>query len=140
MPAAVATVALLLVAAKAHGRQVRIEREQQGYFRVDFRSENAAAVEAIWRRDRLLFWPMFAVLGAAALAWAVVARDLGLGALAVGWAFAASFTGAGLTSWVRMLRRDKGRLPWRQRALRGSIGWWLAVAAAATLVALAFHV
>ncbi|MHB1261180.1 MAG: hypothetical protein ACYC2H_05635 [Thermoplasmatota archaeon] len=140
MPAAVATVALLLVAAKAHGRQIRIEREQQGYFRIDFRSKNAAAVEAIWRRDRLLFWPVFATLGVAGLVWAIAARDLGLGALVVGWAFAAAFTVAGLTSWVRMVRRDQGPLPWRQRALRGSAGWWLAVAAAAALVGFALTV
>jgi hypothetical protein len=143
--AAVATVVLVLAAAKAHGRQIRLEREQQGYFRVDFRSQNPAAVEAIWRTDRRVFWPTFAVLalaGGTVAAWkawqpaevshiGVFAR---LGAFALAWVF------AGAASWIRLAGRDQGPLPWRRRAMQGSIAWWLAVAAAATLVALSFLV
>ena len=141
--AAVATVALILVAAKAHGRQVRLEREQQGVFAVDFRRDNPPAVEAIWRTDRRVFWPTFAVAAAAGLVMvlflALRPADLVLGSsFVLAWAFATSFIVAGLASWMRMMRRRKGPLPWRRRANLGSLGWWLGVAVAAALVALAF--
>ena len=80
--AVAATVALILAAAKAHGRQVRLEREQQGHFRVDFRTRNPPAVEAIWRTDRRIFWPVFAVVALLAAYWAfnaIVARREGAG-------------------------------------------------------------
>lgn len=140
--AVLSSVALLLVAAKAHGRQVRLEREQKGVFHVDFRRSNPAAVEAIWRRDRLTFWPAlaaFALAGAAAAfalagnpseaAWPVT--------LALGWAFAGAFTAAGLASWVRLSLRKEGPLPWRKRAQQGSVAWWLGVAVAGAAVLLA---
>ena len=137
--AVLSSTALVLVAAKAHGRQVRLEREQKGVFRVDFRSRsgNPAAVEAIWRRDRLAFWPAFAgfavLAEGATLARGVPAWHL---AFAAAWAFAAAFIVAGLASWVRLAGRKEGPLPWRRRAQLGSAGWWTGVAAAAALVAL----
>jgi hypothetical protein len=141
--AAVATVALILLAAKAHGRQIRLEREQQGYFRVDFRTQNPAAVEAIWRTDRRIFWPVFAVFGGLASAlflylligWQLEREYWFLIGVWLAWAFAASFTVAGLLSWFRMANREQGPLPWRRRANLGSAGWWLTVATAAALVA-----
>lgn len=135
--AVLASAALVLAAAKAHGRQVRLEREQKGVFHVDFRRSNPAVVEAIWRRDRLTFWPALAVLAVAGAA-SVLARGVPLWhlAFAVAWAFAAAFIVAGLASWARMAGRREGPLPWRQRARRGSVAWWVAVAAAAALVAL----
>jgi hypothetical protein len=141
--AAVATVVVVLLSAKAHGRQIRLEREQQGYFRVDFRTQNPAAVEAIWRTDRRIFWPAFgagAMLAAYAAFNAIRKEDLAFAALVLAWAFAGGFIVAGLASWARMARRGQGPLPWRKRAQAGSVGWWLAVAAAAALVALAFQV
>jgi hypothetical protein len=137
-----ATLALALAAAKAHGRQVRLEREQQGFFSVDFRRKNPPGVEAIWRSDRRLFWPVFAVLAAAILAllafdWSRTGIPPGFDELAIylGWAFAASFVVAGLVSWVRLTRREGGDAAWHRSAYRGSIGWWALVAAAAALVA-----
>jgi hypothetical protein len=138
--AALATVALVLVAAKAHGRQVRLEREQKGVFRVDFRRGNPAAVEAVWRRDRLTFWPAFALLGVAGAALVIAGRrpdPAAALALVAAWAFAAAFLVAGLASWVRLTARSEGPLPWRRRAQLGSAAWWAGVAAAAALVALA---
>ena len=69
--------AWILLAAKAHGRQVRLEREQQGVFHVEFGGRNPEAVERVWATDRRVFWPAFAALALgtlalAALAWAVL--------------------------------------------------------------------
>jgi hypothetical protein len=128
-----ATAALVLVAAKAHGRQVRLEREQKGVFHVDFRRGNPAVAEGIWRRDRRTFWASFAGLALAGGAFAAAGRPEGL-LPALG--FAAAFVVAGLASWVRLTVRKEGPLPWRRRAQAGSALWWSAVAAAALLVAL----
>src|SRR5206468_5677942 len=49
-------VALLLLTAKAHGRQIRLERELEGYMEVDFMKDNPPWVEALWRKDRRRFW------------------------------------------------------------------------------------
>jgi hypothetical protein len=115
-------VAWILVAAKAHGRQIRLEREALGFFHVDFRGENPPEVEAIWRRDRRLFWATLASLGAILLAAGLGLGDLRLSVAAVPVAFAASFVVAGLASWSRL-----GGSDWR------SFGWWTLVAAAAVL-------
>lgn len=132
-----ATVAFVVVAAKAHGRQVRLEREQQGVFRVDFRRQNPSAVEIIWRQDRRTFWPAFAVFGLAGTGLVVGQPDpLPHLPLFLAWAFAEAFVVAGLASWVRMAGRREGPPPWRRRAQLGSFAWWGVVVAAAMLVAL----
>ena len=141
--AAVATVALVLAAAKAHGRQVRLEREQQGHFHVDFGTRNPPEVEAIWRRDRRLFWPTFAVGAVFAAFWAfqaIVRADLVFAGFLLVWAFAAAFTVAGLASWLRIARHDGGDAAWHRTAFRGSLAWWGLVAVAAALVAVGFQV
>ena len=53
----------VLAAAKAHGRQLRIERELAGYFQVRFGGQNPEWVEAFWRRERAYFWSTAVVLG-----------------------------------------------------------------------------
>src|SRR2546422_4443113 len=64
-------VVLLFLSAKAHGRQIRLERGLEGYMEGDFMKENPPWVEALWRKDRRRFWPTFAlaiaVLSAAGL-------------------------------------------------------------------------
>lgn len=59
--------AVFLVAAKVHGRQLRLEREQAGYMHVTFGrgSQNPPFVVALWRRERYIFWPTAAVLAIA---------------------------------------------------------------------------
>ncbi|HUR67902.1 MAG TPA: hypothetical protein VM370_01545 [Candidatus Thermoplasmatota archaeon] len=123
MPAwlgALVGIAALLVSAKAHGRQVRLEREAAGYHSVEFGGTNPAFVEALWRRDRLRFWPLVGalsfVLGAAAWWWRGPALALVAGLL---WAPIVGFLYAGLRSYAA------------QRG-RGGMGWW--VGAAATFV------
>lgn len=111
MPVAVAilTLPLLLVAAKAHGRQVRLERERAGYHDVVFGGENAPFVEALWRRDRVAFWTAapLAMVTLGALAWLA-----GWGAwawLALPGGMSAAFVGLGLAS-ARRTRDPKGWL------------------------------
>src|SRR5688572_24835082 len=132
-PVVLSVAAWILVSAKAHGRQVRIEREQQGVFKVDFGGQNPAAVEAIWRMDRRVFWPCLAVLSLLLGGSALFAGDWAEAALAPPAAFALSFMASGIASWVRMARLRKGPLPWRRRALLGSASWWLAAVAAGVL-------
>lgn len=143
----VASFAVLLLAAKAHGRQVRLERELQGYQDVDFRGDNAPWVEALWTRDRRTYWGTAALLLAALLAvrFGLFAAPLTLpaGAPAEPWVDAAvlalwagvgAFTIAGLASLARFLRRlavpevaaevARDRMAWRAAALRGSALWW----------------
>ena len=137
---AVLTVLLILAAAKAHGRQVRLARERLGIASVDFRADNGPVVEALWRRDRIRFWVGFAtvaVLGVAAslLLDPVAGWPRWVAALVwLPWAFAAGFVGAGLAAWAGQLRRRDGDPGWMGRANLGSAGWWLLVAAAAALV------
>lgn len=54
--------ALFVAAAKTHGRQVRLERELQGFDHVDFRRDHANPpwVEDVWRRDRVAYWSVAA--------------------------------------------------------------------------------
>lgn len=59
-------VAAVPMAAKAHGRQVRLRREAEGVHAVDFRGTNPPVVEALWRRDRVGYW---SVAVAAAAGW-----------------------------------------------------------------------
>lgn len=71
-PVAGASVALLIAAAKAHGRQLRVERELQGHAHVVIGGSNDPWAEALWERDRTRFWTF------------APAASLGL-ALAAGW-------------------------------------------------------
>ncbi|MCA1813406.1 MAG: hypothetical protein LC624_05590, partial [Halobacteriales archaeon] len=50
-------IVLMLVAAKAHGRQIRVERERAGFHDVSFMTDdNPPWVEQLWARDRKGFW------------------------------------------------------------------------------------
>ena len=136
------TVLLVLLAAKAHGRQVRLAREREGITKVDFRADNGPVVEAIWRRDRNRFWVVFtAVASGGAIAsvvnpladWPILVSALAW----LPWAFAAGFVGAGLIEWASQWKARPGDLPaWRRQALWGSGEWWTVVLAAAALVVL----
>ena len=124
LPLGMSLVAWTLLAAKAHGRQVRLEREAKGVLAVDFRGENPPEVVAIWRRDRFVFWPTLATLAVLLLAAGLALDDLELLVAALPVAFATSFVVAGLASWARL-----GGGGW------ASFGWWTLVAAAAVLTA-----
>jgi len=109
--------AWMLLAAKAHGRQLRLERELRGLEFTDFRHV-PPEVEALWVAERRRFWPQVAAYGLAfaLLAWRVDGANLvagsppwlrALSALAVAFLVAMSlaFAVTGLMSLAR-LRRD----------------------------------
>lgn len=143
------SVALLLVSAKAHGRQVRMERELEGHHEVVFGGENPPFVMALWRRDRRAYWTLVPLVALAAgglvlwlragLGWTLVAVLL--------WAPTVGFSALGLVSLARLqtrMREKAAPSAWRRGAARGSAFWWgaagllaLAVALAAVLAALA---
>ena len=123
-------VVLLFITAKAHGRQIRLERELEGHFDIDFMGENHPWVEALWRKDRRQFWIVFPVIAVALSAYAVVAVSLGLpprfgndplglplpGAIVLAgllWALSGAFATNGLASALRfrsaLRRRDAER-------------------------------
>ena len=152
------SLGLFLASAKAHGRQLRLEREKAGYFEVAFGGKNPAFVEGLWRQERLLFWSLAGAIAAFAVAYAVAARRFGWPApfcardgLAPWWllplwtvvwpmSLAFAFTGA-LSLWrLRMaLASSPAADPgWLAAARLGSLGWWaLVLALAAGVIAVA---
>jgi hypothetical protein len=129
----VASVCLFLTAAKAHGRELRLEREAAGVFHVVFGGENPPLVEALWRAERARFWIATPVV-AVALAALLLTRGAGAPRTALAaltWAPALSFTALGALSFVRAGGLARGDAA-------GSAAWWsLVVALAATAAALA---
>jgi hypothetical protein len=126
------SVALFLITAKAHGRELRLEREAAGVAHVVFGGDNPAFVEALWKAERLRFWTLTPAL-ALVLAVALAARGaptsrVGLAVLA--WAPSVVFAALGLFSMVRAGGLARG-------ALAGSFGWWSLAAAVAATTAVA---
>jgi hypothetical protein len=127
------SAALFLLAAKAHGRELRLEREAAGFHHIVFGApDNPPFVEALWHQERVRFWTATVVLALIA-GFRLLAKGApgGLSALVVlTWVPAVSFLGLGLYS---LLRRGLGS----GEAL-GSLGWWslvLGVFVATVLVA-----
>lgn len=141
--AIVASVALLLVSAKTHGRQLRLERELQGYHTVVFGGENPAWVEARWRQDRIGFWTIVPV-AALALGWLAWPHGWALRlTAALLWAPIVGFVAMGLASQVRLARaldaksaeQKEERTGWIREARRGSAIWWALVVVLVPVVA-----
>jgi hypothetical protein len=146
-------VATYLSAAKAHGRQLRIERELAGYWHVRFGGDNPAWVEALWSRERLAYWSLAAALAVATIVFrALAARfdwPLPLGSRSVAGGFvlhlvvplSGAFVVTGLLSVARFALRAGSAAPsegWLSGAAWGSAGWWtltLAMGAALCLLA-----
>src|SRR5262245_697114 len=118
----VASIATFIVAAKAHGLQLRLEREAAGYFAVQFGGSNPPFVEALWRRERLWFWPSTLTLGALFVIYAVCAArtkwptPLGTGPLGLllplVWIPTIAFIVLGLLSLARTRQTN--------------VSWWIA--------------
>lgn len=114
-------VVAMLVAAKAHGRQVRLEREHAGYHDVAFGGTNPPFVEKLWRRDRVRFWvvaPLAMVALVAVLFWRGGASWLL--ALSIPAGMTVGFVVAGLRSW-------RGLSSPSADEQRGSVAWWALV-------------
>lgn len=147
----VLSVVTFLVAAKSHGRQVRLERERAGHTRVVFGGENPPFVEALWKRDRIRYWSTAAIAFAVALALGVAASSLGLprplggGTLGAAWTLlflplVTGFLVCGTASLMGFVASRAVDPRFTTQALPGSAAWWsLVLAALATTVVLAFR-
>jgi hypothetical protein len=147
----VSSIAGFVVAAKAHGRQLRLERELAGTWEVHFGGQNPPFVEALWHRERVWFWTVTLALGVSALLYVAIAsrttwpRPLGGGWWSVVlppvlWAPLAAFVACGLASLVRLYRAVPNATPsqeWLGAAWSGSVVWWAITFAVVALVAVA---
>ncbi len=151
------SAALFLAAAKAHGRQLRLEREKAGYWEVTFGGKNPAWVEGLWKQERVLFWTLTGAAVAFSLAYAVAARrfslpmplpdDSGshpwwmLALWTMIWPMTLGFIITGLISITRLVAAlSSGKRPeaaWIKAAWWGAAGWWSLVAGLAVLTLLA---
>ncbi len=131
----VLSVVTFLVAAKAHGRQVRLERERAGHTHVVFGGENPPFVEALWKRDRVRFWSTAALVFALAVALLLASPALGLprplggGTLGAAWTllFPPLITGflvCGAASLTGFLATRAVDPRFTAEALPGSVAWW----------------
>jgi len=148
-----ASVVTFLLAAKAHGRQLRLERELEGYHRVVFGGTNPPFVEALWRADRVRYWSTAAgvallVLGFYALTrlqgwrWPFLHGGGGSVAWLVAWgSLVVAFLTCGFWSLTRFLHATSEKLErtvdagWVSESLQGS-AWWFTAAAVATVLVL----
>jgi len=127
----VASLATFLLAAKAHGRELRLEREAAGILRVVFGGDNPAFVDALWAAERLRFWiatPLLSLTLAVALVIAGASRST-IAFASLLWAPAVVFMVLGLSSIVRAGGCERV-------GLTGSIGWWSLVVGGFAIVAL----
>jgi len=156
--------ATFLVAAKTHGRQIRLERELAGYWHATFGAANPAFVEALWRRERFMYWSVAAVLATCSIAFRLVAHRFewplppvatsgGRSILAallfhVLTPLTAAFVATGLLSVVRFVLAARAGSEttaarpdsWMSEALWGTAGWWaLTLAMCAGLWVLAWR-
>lgn len=147
-----ASVVSFLLAAKAHGRQLRLERELQGYHHVVFGGANPPFVEALWRADRVRYWSIAVAVALAVLGLFALVRTqgwrwpfLGGGGGSVAWlvvwgSLVAAFLTSGLWSLARFVHavseKAEGTVDaaWVRDCLRGSAGWFTAASLAAALI------
>jgi hypothetical protein len=123
------------LAAKAHGRQIRLERERAGYMQVDFRARNPPFVEALWWRDRWCYWLVAATMLVLVLLALVGAPRLGLpgpraaASWLVLWAawlvpMVTAFFVAGLVSLARLWSSRAEGLDFTRASLPMSAVWF----------------
>lgn len=143
-----ASVLSFLAAAKAHGRQIRLERELAGYWDVSFGQAAAPWVEALWRRERMLLWSIAIAAAALGLMYVLLARRRrwpvlprasapawswwGALLVLIVWPAVLAFVACGLASQARFVSAMAGanaRGDWLTPALWGSAGWWALTAA-----------
>lgn len=147
----VLSVVTFIVAAKAHGRQVRLERERVGHTQVVFGGQNPPFVEALWKRDRIRFWSVAALVFTVVAALVLTAssidvpRPLGGGTLGAAWSMlflplVAAFVVCGTASLAGFLATRGVDPRFTTEALPGSAAWWsLVLATLSTTLVLAFR-
>lgn len=126
-----ASLATFLLAAKAHGRELRIERQAAGILRVVFGGDNPPFVDALWAAERLRFWiatPLLSLTLAVALVIAGASRST-VAFASLLWAPAVVFMVLGLSSLARAGGLERA-------GLAGSMAWWSLVVGSFALVAL----
>ncbi|MHB8585325.1 MAG: hypothetical protein ACYDDF_05755 [Thermoplasmatota archaeon] len=149
-----ASVVLLLLAAKTHGRQLRLERELQGVTDVAFdATTDPPWLAALWSRERRQYWtfvPVASVVGGviafvggrddlavvAAFLWSPTLGLLGLGFVSLrrfNRALAERMEAPGPDStgradpWLAPRRIDEIRATrgaWFRSAVQGTFRWW----------------
>ena len=147
----VLSVVTFLVAAKTHGRQVRLERERAGHTQVVFGGQNPPFVEALWKRDRIRFWTTAAIVFALAAALVFAGSSLGLprplggGTLGAAWTMlflplVTGFVVCGTASLAGFIATRAVDPRFTTEALPGSAVWWsLVLATLAPTVVLALR-
>ncbi len=125
---ALLSVVLFLLAAKTHGRHLRLERELAGHLHVTFGGNNPPWVEALWRAERWRFWGVTLSLALPLLVVLLVRRrDVGLAVIAMLlWAPTLSFLITGALS---------ARRSWAAASNWGSVVWWSVCAVGALVLA-----
>ena len=134
-----ASIALFFASSKAHGRQLRLEREFEGHYSVQFGGNNHPWVEALWRAERWRFWSLLAACEIIMFVFSIRHPfSWKLLLIAIGWipSFAFSFTGG-----LSLLRLTKAiiartrsstahinlRPDWAVSAIITSSLWWILV-------------
>jgi hypothetical protein len=147
----VLSVVTFLVAAKAHGRQVRLERERAGHTQIVFGGQNPPFVEALWQRDRFRYWTTAAIVFAVAAVLVLAGssfglpRPLGGGVLGTAWTLlfpplVAGFLVCGAASLTGFVATRATEPRFTTEALPGSAAWWsLVLVSLSTTVVLAFR-
>jgi hypothetical protein len=126
----VASFVTFLLAAKAHGRELRLEREAAGIFRVVFGGDNPPIVEAIWSAERWRFWvamPLLSITLAVALLIARASRST-VAFASLLWSPSLVLLVLGLLSIFRGGGSERA-------GLAGSVGWWSLVVVGFAVVA-----
>lgn len=126
-----ASLATFILAAKAHGRELRLEREAAGIMRVVFGGDNPVFVDALWAAERLRFWiatPLLSLTLAVALIIAGASRST-IAFASLLWAPSLVFMVLGLSSIARTGGLERAELG-------ASVGWWSLVVGGFALVAL----
>jgi hypothetical protein len=147
---------LFLAAAKNHGRHIRLERQLAGHWEVSFARDNHPWVEALWQRDRMIYWSIAIALAVLGLVYAVLARRWqwpmpprnapgwswwSALLLVIVWPLVVAFVTCAVASLTRFLAALSSPGPgtiergdWIAPALWGSAGWWALTLALAALV------
>lgn len=150
----VASVVAFILSAKAHGRQIRLERELEGHHHVVFGTgTNPPYVEALWRADRVRFWSIVVGVAVTILGLYALSRAQGWrwpfmhgGGASVAWlavwgSMVTAFLTCGLWSLMRFRSAVSAKLAgtvdaeWVSESFQGS-AWWFTAAVMATVLVL----